>query len=92
MADGYPPVESLFHVLLGMEVLVLLLCLWHTYRGVARKAKQASLQRENDERSGRWKQAMDRWNALYYCYRDDVVFLPGQPQKFAQPASMNTLL
>ncbi len=25
----------------------------------------------------RWGHAMERWNKLYYCYRDDVVFIPG---------------
>ena len=25
-----------------------------------------------------WQHAMDRWNQLYYCYRDDVVFIPNE--------------
>ena len=24
-----------------------------------------------------WERATSRWNAMYYCYRDDVVFIPG---------------
>lgn len=91
LVDEYP-MELIFQVLLGTEFLVVLLFLLYVSRGAARKAKEALLQRENDERSGRWKQAMDRWNAMYYCYRDDVVFLPGRSQKYAQPPFMNTLL
>jgi hypothetical protein len=33
------------------------------------------------ERSGakpNWENAMSRWNRLYYCMRDDIVFLPGE--------------
>jgi hypothetical protein len=25
-----------------------------------------------------WKHKMKRWNQLYYCYRDDVVYIPGE--------------
>ena len=25
-----------------------------------------------------WEQAIERWDELYYCYRDDGVFLPSQ--------------
>ncbi len=91
VVDTYP-VELIFRMLLGMEIMVILALLLHAYRGAIRKAKQASLQQENNERHGRWKQAMDRWNNMYYCYRDDVVFLPGHSQKYAQPAYMSTLL
>lgn len=26
----------------------------------------------------RWEKAMDRWRRLYYCARDDGVFIPGE--------------
>jgi hypothetical protein len=26
-----------------------------------------------------WEQALERWNRLYYCRRDDIVFDPGKP-------------
>lgn len=32
-----------------------------------------------------WERAMQRWNALYYCYRDDVVF-GLEPGRYARPA------
>jgi hypothetical protein len=28
--------------------------------------------------AARWQAASDRWKRLYYCYRDDVVFLPDE--------------
>lgn len=27
----------------------------------------------------RWQNAMQRWEKLYYCSRNDVVFIPGKP-------------
>jgi predicted RNA-binding Zn-ribbon protein involved in translation (DUF1610 family) len=33
------------------------------------------LQRKWDSR---WRQAMEAWNKLYYCERDDIVFMPGR--------------
>jgi hypothetical protein len=26
----------------------------------------------------KWRHARERWEALYYCYRDDVVYVPGE--------------
>ena len=34
-------------------------------------------QQKSDQIEKRWATAMDRWNQLYYCGRDDCVFLPG---------------
>jgi predicted RNA-binding Zn-ribbon protein involved in translation (DUF1610 family) len=42
------------------------------YEEKVRQRKQ-----ENAESDKRWAIAMDRWNQLYYCGRDDCVFLPG---------------
>jgi hypothetical protein len=39
----------------------------------------------------RWQVAMARWEALYYCLRDDVVFFPGSPSAISA-ASMRTVL
>ena len=27
-----------------------------------------------------WEKAMARWNSMYYCYRDNVVFIPGESE------------
>jgi len=40
-----------------------------------RKATQ-QWQEANDKVMSRWQNAMERWNALYYCHRDDCVFIP----------------
>jgi multidrug efflux pump subunit AcrB len=31
------------------------------------------------EDHARWEAAMEKWSELYYCWRDDVVYLPGSP-------------
>ena len=33
-------------------------------------------QEANQKRMSKWQKAMDRWDALYYCHRDDCVFIP----------------
>jgi predicted RNA-binding Zn-ribbon protein involved in translation (DUF1610 family) len=45
-------------------------------RAVAEE-KRRELQARAGEQVQHWKLAMDRWNRLYYCGRDDCVFLPG---------------
>ena len=35
------------------------------------------------EETPRWEHAAIRWNGTYYCYRDDVVFIPGDKNKYA---------
>lgn len=32
-----------------------------------------------------WERAMEIWDKLYYCARNDVVFLPGMPPEYAVP-------
>ncbi|MEA3438956.1 MAG: hypothetical protein U9R58_01610 [Chloroflexota bacterium] len=43
----------------------------------AAEAKRQALIRQADEGNQRWKKVVGRWKALYYCGRDDCVFLPG---------------
>ena len=38
-----------------------------------------------------WERAMSRWQALYYCARDDCVFVPGE-RRAAPLAQMQDLL
>ncbi len=40
-------------------------------------ARRQELQLKADEEVNRWQRAMERWNRLYYCERDDCIFLPG---------------
>jgi predicted RNA-binding Zn-ribbon protein involved in translation (DUF1610 family) len=35
-------------------------------------------QKQNSELKERWQFAMDNWNNLYFCHRDDCVFVPGK--------------
>jgi len=40
-------------------------------RNVTKQWQEAS-----EKRMSKWQKAMDRWDALYYCHRDDCVFIP----------------
>lgn len=40
----------------------------------------------------RWEQARATWEQLYYCARNDVVFLPGVPRQCVPPSRLSTLL
>ena len=48
------------------------------WSAIARKNREANLQWQsaNDRIMSKWQHAMDRWDALYYCHRDDCVFIP----------------
>ena len=35
-------------------------------------------QDENASLESKWENATERWNQLYYCHRDDVIFIPGE--------------
>jgi len=39
---------------------------------------QAQYSIDNARHKSQWQLAMQRWNQLYYCSRDDCVFLPGK--------------
>lgn len=58
--------------------------------GVERRSARALALRQQELRA-RWERAMARWQELYYCARDDRVFIPGEHQ--AVPvAQMHDLL
>ncbi len=40
----------------------------------------------------RWQQALEIWDHLYYCTRDDIVFLPDAPQHSAPSSQISALL
>ncbi len=40
----------------------------------------------------RWERAIARWNELYYCSRNDVVFIPGKPNTCVPINEMQKLL
>jgi hypothetical protein len=37
-------------------------------------------QTQTDNSLRQWERAREFWDKLYYCYRDDVVFIPGTNQ------------
>jgi predicted RNA-binding Zn-ribbon protein involved in translation (DUF1610 family) len=49
----------------------------NTEKKIAAEAKTREMQASADEQLRRWKLAMEKWNRLYYCGRDDCVFMPG---------------
>jgi hypothetical protein len=42
------------------------------------KKKHIENMMAHERELGRWKQAVSRWQSLYYCGRDDIVFVPGE--------------
>jgi hypothetical protein len=40
----------------------------------------------------RWQGARRLWNELYYCARNDIVFLPGEQNAYAPASEMERLL
>ncbi len=48
------------------------------WSAVARRNRNVTQQWQeaNDKHMANWQKAMDRWEALYYCHRDDCVFIP----------------
>ncbi len=77
-------VGSLMSFLVGVAALAIGIYLL-VRAGKNKRLQQAEFDRlvqaENSERQrirGAWKIAMDRWNLLYYCGRDDCVFIPGE--------------
>ncbi len=59
-------------------------------RAKAAEEKQVELE-ESRRRLAEWQMAMDRWNAMYYCFRDDGVFIPGK-REFAPLERMQHLI
>lgn len=46
---------------------------------------------QHDKAVAKWHEVMDRWNAMYYCSRDDGVFIPGEG-KFVAIDQMHEIL
>lgn len=68
---------------LGISAVLFVLILYSLITGAAsRKTAQDKAAHET---------ALIRWNQLYYCYRDDGVFIPGQ-NRFVPAGQMQTLL
>lgn len=83
-------------MIVGFFLLTLLLSLTPLCIGLigallkrrAESARRAHYEAEHQH----WKQAIAVWDQLYYCTRDDVVFLPGRPEMHTQACQMRHLL
>jgi len=49
-------------------------------------------QRKLDQRLQIWRSAAHRWQRLYYCARDDIVFLPFSEDPVVRPDKLNDLI
>ncbi len=91
--QGKSPNLSNTYASLGCSALViagaLAIVIWAVLWGIVggRKAKRRrgeyesrliALQRERDRIQAAWKTSLRRWDQLYYCSRDDCVFIPGE--------------
>ena len=70
-----------FAVAIGLFVF------WYT---LYRKDK-AKIQQQQSILDQRWKQATARWQKLYYCGRDDIIFIPGEKTS-AQVSDINSYI
>jgi len=75
---------------IGIEVFIclLLIGLFFLFKIILKMIQKESRNREeykqlqaekfNQEEMPKWRSAMNRWNNLYYCKRDDLIFIPGE--------------
>lgn len=55
------------------------------------QARLAEVRASNQSAEERWRRAMQRWKSLYYCYRDDCVFVPSEGTCAQLPQMQNYL-
>jgi hypothetical protein len=79
LAATYAQNNSLFIGILVAGFGIIGLILFSSIRAGWRQARLTSEQRNSyDARVQAWEDSYERWQHLYYCFRDDGVFLPGQ--------------
>lgn len=79
LAATYAQNNSLFVGVLVAGFGLLGLILFSSIRAGWRQIRLTSEQRNSyDARVQVWEDSRERWQQLYYCFRDDGVFLPGQ--------------
>jgi hypothetical protein len=84
------PLLPLLPILVFAAVAVRLF--WWTGRSLVREVGNAAIERKEFPAEVKaWEHAMDRWRELYYCSRDDGVFLP-QRTNLVPAANMKSLL
>jgi hypothetical protein len=66
-------------VLAGIGILLIVVGTKRRKLSKERHQVAVSEARNNSEQAERiWQKAMERWNELYYCHRDDCVFIPDE--------------
>ena len=79
LAATYAQNNTLFIGILIAGFGIIGLVLFSSIRAGWRQLRSASEQRKfHDARVQAWEVSYKRWQQLYYCFRDDGVFLPGQ--------------
>jgi hypothetical protein len=79
LAATYAQNNALFIGILIAGFGIIGLLLLSSIRAGWRQARSTSEQRNfYDARVQAWEDSYERWQQLYYCFRDDGVFLPGQ--------------
>jgi DNA-directed RNA polymerase subunit M/transcription elongation factor TFIIS len=85
-ADFLSPIDNIY------EVVIVIVVMFFFGRFLSRTldrtlfepqrikaSKQYSLDKSTyDAEFSAWKAAKERWNKMYYCHRDDVIFIPGE--------------
>lgn len=72
-------------------ILIPLVCMGGFLVSRLDKRQREKRKASNAEKLTKWERAMNRWQKLYYCSRDDVVFLPGE-ERAVPPSRMSELL
>jgi len=72
-------------------ILILLFCMGGFLVSRLDKRERTKRKVSNAEKLAKWEHAMRQWQKLYYCSRDDVVFIPGEKQA-VPPGRMSEIL
>jgi hypothetical protein len=79
LAATYAQNNTLFIIILTAGLGIIGLVLFSSIRAGWRQLQSASEQRNfHDARLQAWEVSYERWQQLYYCFRDNGVFIPGQ--------------
>jgi len=80
LTEGVPPESFIVYKLAGVGIS-LFCCLWGVpvvlYMLYIRRKSRAANKVYEEIEIPKWNNAMYIWDQLYYCARDDIVFIPG---------------
>jgi hypothetical protein len=87
LSSGFAILFSGIQIIIAVAMIILGIVI---YRKLNQKHTER-LAQYNEIELPRWEKAMQRWNNLYYCFRDDCVFVPGS-EDFSPIAEMRDFL